>query len=604
MNRTEYILQSIPPFSHLLQSELSSLRAISRTTTVKKGMSIDLKKSSSLHIVLSGTVEVEGTGRSDVVYLPSGSFFGSLPFCEQKNRGILRATTDAVVLILDESALYRYFLSHFRALRGYIRILDRMGFAVSDTGRDYSGNRTRIISSFSAHRKAGTTLLASLLGFLISDEGKTVILDLSYDGNSLFNCFEQKITSPLSHRRADDEGVEDEISKRIVQVNENLHLLNVSSGSRVRVNPDILSPVLLLLSRKYRYIILDVPDGDTSLRDRALSLSDYIFAIVRKNEPPAIYNTIDAVTKDGQRVYYVINEHTAGKISGFNGLVMEKYKSDGNLSFDDLSGLKNSGVLSSFTSLVKQRVRSLILETRGIDSLLYAGFFNSFDAALAPYEIIYSSHWAYIVAALYSVAHDYAGFRKGIEEFFSERRMASFLDVTFPENNVFKNNAIRRYTEEIFGQIRIEEFTAMPVARIESDDGERMASSGFLRDITACSWVVCPHFEPVFFGGAMYHSGYPETRSGCGDLLRSVVDEIDVALAGDDHTLAFESGRMLGFFRSMIRTQNRYIPGPGLQNLADRTFILPSCGMDYKVKKIIDYSEKEWLKLLENKKQI
>ena len=93
------------------------------------------------------------------------------------------------------------------------------------------------------------------------------ILDLSLSGSSIFNFFEKKITSPLAHKEDDNPAVEKMIKQKIETIDENLDLINIAFGAKVKVNPDILSPILFILSKEYKYIILDITDHDKETKE-------------------------------------------------------------------------------------------------------------------------------------------------------------------------------------------------------------------------------------------------------------------------------------------------------------------------------------------------
>ncbi|HPX91536.1 MAG TPA: cyclic nucleotide-binding domain-containing protein [Spirochaetota bacterium] len=137
MNKLIKTLQGIPFFAHLSLSELMELVGISGLSIFKKGQSVLLKKSSSLYVVISGIFEVESFAERDVLYLPSGAFFGSIPFADIKIKGEISAMTDAEVLILPEDALFRFLFSNHRLLRGYLRILSDLGYEINESARSF-----------------------------------------------------------------------------------------------------------------------------------------------------------------------------------------------------------------------------------------------------------------------------------------------------------------------------------------------------------------------------------------------------------------------------------------------------------------------------------
>ena len=76
-------------------------------------------------------------------------------------------------------------------------------------------------------------------------------------------------------------------------MDDGLDLVNVAFGSKVKVNPDILSPLLFMLSKEYRYIVIDCGDDDPGLRDRVIGLSDRIFTMVKnKRDIRSLYERV------------------------------------------------------------------------------------------------------------------------------------------------------------------------------------------------------------------------------------------------------------------------------------------------------------------------
>ncbi|TFH43844.1 MAG: cyclic nucleotide-binding domain-containing protein, partial [Chrysiogenales bacterium] len=241
MRASSATLSSIPLFRHFLDDEIARLQGIGRIASIKTGQQFDMKKVNSFNVVLSGSFEIESLGKTDVVYLAPGSFFGAVPFTDTRQAGKVRALVDSTLIMFGVEDMYRFFLMSYRCLRGYLKIIARMGLDVSEIGKDYFGGNTRIVTVYGPSPGSGKSFLASLLGAALRRSGKTLIMDLSFSGESLFNHFEKKVSAPLSHRMADGPALERMIAERMERVDDSLDLVNVAYGSRVRVNPDIIS---------------------------------------------------------------------------------------------------------------------------------------------------------------------------------------------------------------------------------------------------------------------------------------------------------------------------------------------------------------------------
>ena len=149
------IIKSTPLFGHLTRNETNLIASISASTAIRSGVDLDMRKTGTLCIVQSGMFEIESMGRTDVVYLSPGSFFGNLPFAESRQRGVVKAMVDSSVIVLDAEALYKFFLANHRAFRGYLRTLSRMQLEMTESGNAVIGGGARIITVFSPYRSSG-----------------------------------------------------------------------------------------------------------------------------------------------------------------------------------------------------------------------------------------------------------------------------------------------------------------------------------------------------------------------------------------------------------------------------------------------------------------
>jgi len=160
-----------------------------------------------------------------------------------------------------------------------------------------------------------------------------------------------------------NESVEKMIHEKIEKVNDTLDLMNISFGSTVKVDPGILSPIFFILSKEYRYIVLDLSDHDRDLRNKAFELSDIIFTFVTGTRNPGqVYEMFDSNLKEGQKVYYAVNEYYTGSIRGFDGgLILEKLNIDMDRGYySSLLALKDNEAISNYKQAITQIERGSI----------------------------------------------------------------------------------------------------------------------------------------------------------------------------------------------------------------------------------------------------
>ncbi len=603
MNYISKILQEIPFFRHFSDEEIAYLHKIGRISNVRQNQTFDLRKSSSLNVIIDGVFEIEAHGKKEIVYLSPGSFFGDLPFSNRGQYGSIRAVVDSTIMMISEEGLYRLFLTTRKGLRGYIRSVKKLGFEITDIGKRYFDNQSRVITIYSHLRECGKTFLSSLLGTALSSKGKTIIFDLSYEGRSVFDFFDIKVTSPLSQKQVSSPSVEEMIHERIEEVDENLHIINISFGSKVKVDPSILSPILFILSREYRYFIFDLSHSDTGLRNAALELSDTLFCIVnRMKDLPDLYPVLDENLREGQRLFTMINEQSAGPQHNFQGgLILEKYDLENGKSMrENLLNLRDKPVIEEISGLIADKKRGLVFESSLLESSCYGGFFNALDDSGIPFHLMLSSSFGYIVLLLSILSENREVFNSRIRDFFSEERIKSFLDVVFPDKFMFKKNSVAKYANEICRERRIENYRTIPAALLceSGTDNSRLFTTGNLKDIMEASIVSYPVFESAEINSKPYNSGYPFYRVRVEELFRTDIDEIYYVSVNNREKMEFRSERVLKFFRDYIDLEYRNQFHKKKSDLADGNIVIDVSAKELKIEKIIEESESVSSKLI------
>lgn len=528
MNPFDTIRKNIPFLKHLNADEADFFFRSGRIISVKKGQYAELKKSSSLNIVISGIFEVETIGNAEVVYFTSGSFFGFLPFIENRKRGNIRALLDSTIFVIQEEDLYRFFLKYHKALRGYIRMITSLGFDINETGRKYFDLKGRVISVFGQKSGSGKSYLASSLGLALSGED-TVLLDLSYSGTSLSDILGMERTAPISEKDSEAGRAESAINGNLLHVKDNLYVLNISFSSRVRTDASIIGLVLFLLSRRFRYIIADISNSDAELRDAMFAGSDMIFAMTGGKKDTAELNLLfDEKINDFQRIFYVKNNYSSREEGTFTGgLILEK--NDGFLSSRSVDSIMNyitAGRLAPFIEKITKNEKALVVQSLSCDSICLGQFFIDLQESGKIFDCIYSSCHSFFLSALYLLGTDVKTVTGTIRKFYSPDHMNRIMEIAFPEKYVFKNGKILRYATEIAGNRRAEMFHSMPVCRLDSPEGSRVFSTGSLARIMAASCTVSPYFEPVMIGRGEFSSGYPSARVSPAELFRTDYDDI------------------------------------------------------------------------------
>lgn len=569
------LLGKIEIFRHFNSDEILRLKSICRVSRFKKGQTVDLKKSQSLNIVFGGMFEAEGAGSSDIVYLAPGSFFGTIPFTENRHTGRVRATIDSSLCMIGSDDFARFIIESYRALRGYIRLISKSGFKPAGKSGDYLKCRG-VTAFFSLTGQSGKSLLCAISAAALSRESKVIVFDLSYKGSSIFNYFGAKITSPASQRSEDPSANRESIIERIVAVNDNLHLLNVSFGSNVRLDPDILETLVVLFSNDYDYILLDVSSDDNDLARAAFSVADNIVNIVKKQkEIESSFKLFDTELKEGQRLFYLLNEFYSGSGGSFNGgYILSDLRSVASWDYAQLLSAAGTGSLRDLVSRIGSGCRALLLAPDHFDSVFYSGFLIEAQEKGLFFDYIFSSSYSYIVALIAQMSRDEKHLISLLSKFFRPERINSILDVSFPENYVFGSSSVVKFFQDIASVQRIEFFKTLPL--LYASDINNMAcrkfSTGSSATLMGAAFSEAPLFDGIDVGGIKAVSSAENFRSE--SLLRMNIEEITSVSVENSSSSSFKDGRLLPFFERYIGHSKLLSPVYDPEISSDRKYVI------------------------------
>lgn len=581
------ILQTIPLFHPLSEKEITYITQNSNIEKISKDKIIDFKKQKKLIVVIDGLIIVENRLKGDFFYLSRGSFFGDLPFIEKKHASI-KTLADSTVLLIETDILYKLLFASYRTLRGFIKNIHRLNI---ETEQELNSEYTsKVICSY-GFGNSGKTVFASYLAFLLSGKGSVIILDASYTGSSSFRLFEKELSQAIAQKLSEKNESDQFISDNIVQVQENISLLNIAHDSKIKVNTDILSPLIIYLSKKFKYIIIDLAD-DHELKDAVFSLSDYIFPVLKNiKDIAAIRSMFDSGLNDCQRVYFLLNRYFSQDISLFEGgLFLDNLDIQSQDSL--LANLRNitkesTNENKTFTDIITSKKTALVVESYTAQSALLSGFFSTLYAQNMNINLIYSSSWSYILCVLYLTSKDQDEFENNFKKYFSQEKIKSFLDISFPENFVFKQTKIQKAAKDIALNVRIETFKTLctPLVFDTNNRTRRICSTGFVKDLIAASFAVDPVFEPVNIEDKTYSSGYPQTVN-IEDIFKTDIDQIMYVSVNNKSKLNFGQGKFLKFYKNYIDMldTSSHIQNPCI---ADKTFTLQLDISEYNTDKIL-----------------
>ncbi len=595
MDNIAKILRQIPLFRHCTAEEMGLLYKNSRLTRIKKGQRLDVKTLRALCIVLDGVFEIEALASSDVVYLAPGSFFGNIPFIQDRQHGIVKSLTEASLLMMEEDKLKLFFLQSFKSLRGYAEILHRLGFDSTEAARNIQNKKCKIVTVFSSFDKTGKTLLTSLVATKLAEIDRVIVLDVSNQGSSVFDYFNMRITPPLSQKQIDNSSTESLLMDRIEVVHDNLSILNVSYGSKVSINSKIISPLIFYLSQHYKYIVMDLTGENEELAKAVFTESDIVLGVTRIDKSQnRMSEFIDKNVRQGQRVINIYNEYSGGQVKRYdNGLIFEKiiFENSNEFGLEVLSQCQSETV-SRIVELIIRKNKILVMESNLLEAVALAPFLEK-ERDSGGYTSFYTSSFSYLILVFYLLSGDKKETYERIKHFFSENRLNGILDIVFPEDYVFRKDKISKRMYEIAGNRRIENFSAMPVSFASSASGRgRLFSSGMVKDSLETSFVLEPVFEPVVLNGEKYYSGYPHAKVSVEEVLRSDADEITYLSVHNSEKMDFKGSRILNFYQNFINHLEERQEEKKNSELADKSVQISIDQKYFSIDAIIEAAEK------------
>ena len=183
--------------------------------------------------------------------------------------------------------------------------------------------------------------------------------------------------------------------------------------------------------------------------------------------------------------------------------------------------MRGEGACSAFASAVSSEKRALVIQPEVLSSLYYVPFIAELYEGRLSYDKIYSSAFSSILVSLFLVSSGRESFYKAAISFFSEAKLASYIDIVFPDRFVFRSSGIASASSGAAGRMRAEMFKTLPVVKLSSISGEdRLFSTGSIATLMASSFQLSGLFEPVELAGGLWRASYPERGVTVADAFR------------------------------------------------------------------------------------
>ncbi len=520
--KNETILNKVPFLSHLTDAERSNISKKFETISMPAGKTVNTQ-TDKFYIIKSGQFILDNPFSKDKTFTSGKfSYFGNIPFVNSNDKLKVHAQTDGEVIAVAASDLVKFVFENYKAGRAYSGILENI--YAGQVIPEISGirNISKVVTVTSLSRKSGKTTLAAMLGLALSENDRTIILDMSFSGESVFSVFDKQPSLALTQKIENEKKDESFIKSNIIEINENLALLNISYGSLVAINEDVLPAVIRILARSYKYIITDL-EYTKAVYEKLASLTDVIYLIDNKNSTEhAGYNEIAKILTDGQNLVNVQNKCSKSHSRYF----IKKMDFTKQSILEKISSYSSSSDFLIILSETLEKKNALCLENEGLESLGYSGLFLSLYEN-NPFSVISSNYISFIMSAMFTMLSDSNEFKKQILDFFKPERINYFLDIKFPDSSIIKNGKIKSYMSDLSKDRRMEDSKIKLITSLlEKNEGNTIISTGYLKEIMTASFCFKPLFDSQKIYGKNYYCPFPYFPENSNTIYRYSFDKI------------------------------------------------------------------------------
>jgi NTE family protein len=280
------ILESVPLLATLGEEVLRDLGDAAAFATYKKNEVVlrEGEEGDGLYVVVSGRLQAysaaKGRGERIFARYCGGDWFGEMPLLSGETHwASVRALNDSVLLKIPRAAFEAMLARSPQLATAFTRrMAERLKQVLEEKSR---ANLSTIISLFSAVPGAGKTLLATnLVASLARETGEPVLLlDFSgrLGGKPLGSCKPSEISSRL------------ELDRFIIRHSHKYDRLSMklSGGEK---ESRLIAPLLGTLIRRYKFILIDLPNQSGPSVFECMIQSDQIY-VVAKNEDEHLSKT-------------------------------------------------------------------------------------------------------------------------------------------------------------------------------------------------------------------------------------------------------------------------------------------------------------------------
>lgn len=313
------ILQRIPVFSECTEEQLNLIAQRTRLLEIKKGEFVYRQGdvADAFYIVISGRLRIfanNQTATEKVIgILHNDESFGEISLLTgERHSANVQAINDTLVLQLQKSD-FDDVINRIPSLVLYLsRVLSKR---LRVRERDGEFSEATIAAAYSAAQGVGCTLFSLSLAYALGKETREplVYIDLSgsetsrpflYSGGKPKAMDDPELAGMLTHSRID------EYLQRHPMGFHMLYMGNLRGHDR---GAELIAPLLSMLTKRFRYVLLDLPSDVDRTVFKALTQSDLIYFVTDPNQNNVIKTKAllervrTSVGLVGQQVKIVLN---------------------------------------------------------------------------------------------------------------------------------------------------------------------------------------------------------------------------------------------------------------------------------------------------------
>ncbi|MBI4343799.1 MAG: patatin-like phospholipase family protein [Candidatus Omnitrophica bacterium] len=315
------LLKRLPVFSECNEKQLLFIAERTRIVEYKKGEAVyrEGEAAASLYIVVSGRLRVftqVGGREATVAILHNGDSFGEVSLLTgESHSATVQALNDALVLQLLKSdfedvinRIPSLVLSLSRSLSKRLRTTMHTGGATEAT----------IVSIYSAVKGVGRTLFAAALAAMLKRHAGlgVLVVDMNPEGEE--QALLQGTLAPPSVMLSAASGVmtEEQLTQALSEHPLGFSVLSIGSALVQQQGDQGVAPLLSELTKRFGYIIMDLPVETAPHVLKALTQSDVIYLMTDQHRDTLVRTKAlvqrvqEAIGFMEQRIKVVVNRMT------------------------------------------------------------------------------------------------------------------------------------------------------------------------------------------------------------------------------------------------------------------------------------------------------